>query len=146
MPQAAPVVINNGAATPVAHTLSPIGFDDKRVLWFEQTTPVPVNGLAAIRLGYKQTRGSVDDVQKSLTSKGTVSYSLHVPTLEVLGNTSAGITPPPQVAYREIGRVTFELAERSTKQERKDTRVFLANLLQTAMAAVNIDDLQTSYA
>lgn len=146
MPQAAPIVINNGATTPVAHTLSPIGFDDKRVLWFEQTAPVPVNGLGAIRLGYKQTRGIVGDGQKSLTSKSTVSFSLHVPTLEVLGNSSAGITPPPQEAYREIGRVTFELAERSTKQERKDTRVLLANLLQSSMAASGIDDLQPAYA
>lgn len=146
MPQAANIVINDGAGSPVSHTFAPIGFDANRVLWFEQILPVPANGLAAKRIGYKQERGIVDGREKSLTASSKVSYTLHVPTLETLSNNSAGITPPPQLAYREVARVSFELAERSTEQERKDTRVLLWNLISIGMAIANIDKLQPSYA
>ena len=143
MPQIAAVVINDGASIPVAHTFSPIGKDDKGVFWFEQTTPAPVNALGAKRLGYSQTR--VLDANKQLTGTSRCVYSLHVPTLETVANNSAGITPPPTLAYRELARVQFDLAERSTAQERKDTRVLAANLLAHAMAIANVDTLQPSY-
>lgn len=142
MPQAGPVVINDGATTPVAHTFTPIGYDNNRVLWFEQTSPTPVNGIASKKFGYKMQRGIVESASKSLTSKSNVSVTLYAPTQETVANNSAGIVPPPQEAYREVGRFNFELAERSTKQERKDTRVLLANLLMHAMFVSSIDDLQ----
>lgn len=144
MPAIGNVVINDGAATPVAHTFTPLGKDDAGVYWFEQTTPVPANTIGAKRLGYKQTR-ITDSSQKQLTSNTRVTLTLHVPTLETLGNNSAGIVPPPQLAYKEQARVEYTLADRSTKQERKDTRVLALNLLGHAMVIAAIDDLQPSY-
>lgn len=144
MPQAANVVINDGASTPVAHTLVPIGKDSNGVLWFEQTTPAPVSPLAAKRIGYKQTR--VLDTKKQETGTSVVSWSLQVPTMESLSTNDAGITPPPTLAYKEIARGSFDLAERSTKQERKDTRVLTANLLAHAMLVAAVDDLLPTYA
>jgi len=143
MPQIAAVVINDGAATPVAHTFSPIGRDDKGVFWFEQTTPAPTSVLGAKRIGYKQER--VLDAQKQLTGVSRITYTLSVPTLETLANNSAGITPPPTLSYVEKARLSFDLAERSTTQERKDTRVLLANFLAHAMSVANVDTLQPSY-
>lgn len=143
MPQIANVVINDGAATPVVHTFSPIGKDKNGVFWFEQTNPAPLSPLLAKKLSYSQTRmmGS----GKQLTGISRCVYALHVPTGEVLGNNAAGLTPPPSLAYEERVRVQFDLAERSTKQERKDTRVLAMNLLGHAMAIANVDDLQPSY-
>lgn len=143
MPQAANVVIDDGAGTPVAHTFTPIGKDDKGVMWFEQTTPAPTSPIGAKRIGYKQTR--VLDQRQQQTGVSKVVYTLAVPTLETLANNSAGITPPPTVAYVERARLEFDLAERSSKQERKDTRVLLANFVAHAMAVANIDDLQPTY-
>lgn len=144
MPQISAITINDGATTPVAHTFSPIGRDPKTgVFWFEQTAPsVPV--LQAKRIGYKQER-VLGDKTRQQTGASKVSYTLHVPTLESLGTNDAGITPPPTLAYREMARVEFELAERSTAQERKDTRVLALNLLSNAMAVANVDTLQPSY-
>lgn len=144
MPQISAITINDGAAAPVAHTFSPIGRDPKTgVFWFEQTTPaVPV--LQAKRIGYKQER-VLGDKTRQQTGSSKVSYTLHIPTLESLGTNDAGITPPPTLAYRELARVEFELAERSVQQERKDTRILLQNLLVHAMAAANVDMLQPSY-
>lgn len=143
MPQIAPIVINDGAGTPVSHTFSPIGRDENGVFWFEQTTPSPVNPLGAKRIGYKQER--VLDAKKQLTGISRCTYTLSLPTLETLSNNSAGITPPPTLAYKEAVRVSFDVAERSTSQERKDTRVLMYNFLASAMAVANVDTLQPSY-
>lgn len=145
MPQIAPIVINDGAATPAAITFSPTGRDAKTgVFWFEQTNPVPVNSQGAMRIGYKHDKDLSPGKVLNTTSK--VSYTLHVPTLEVLGNNSLGIISPPTLAYKELGRVEFELAERATAQERKNTRVLMLNLLGSVMASANIDLGQPSYA
>lgn len=143
MPQAANIVINDGATTPVSHTFSPIGKDEKGVMWFEQTTPTVTSPLGAKRIGYRQTR--VLDSQKRLTGKSKATYMLFVPTLETVSNNSAGIVPPPTLAYEEVARVEVDVAERSSKQERKDTRVLAMNLLAAAMTVSNIDDLQPTY-
>lgn len=143
MPTIGPITINDGASTPVAHTFTPIGRDSNGAFIFEQTTPAPVSKIAAKRIGYKQTREL--DFKKQLTGSSKVSYLLSVPTPETLANNSAGITPPPTLAYRETARVEYVLAERSAKQERKDTRVLTANLMAHAMVVANVDDLEPSY-
>lgn len=143
MPAIANVVINDGAATPVAHTFTPLGRDEKSVYWFEQTTPAPANPLGAKRIGYRQER--VYDNQRRLTGESRVILTLSLPTLEVVGNSSTGITPPPTLSYIEKARMEFVLPERSTTQERKDTRVLAANLLAHAMVVSAIDSLQPSY-
>lgn len=143
MPAIAAIVINDGAATPVAHTFTPLGRDANGVYWWEQTTPVPVNKLAAKRISYKQTREL--DVAKQLTSVSRANYTLWYPSMETLANNSAGFTPPATVAYKEVARLSFELPERGLVQERKDTRVLLANFLAHAMMISNVDNLEPSY-
>lgn len=143
MPAIANVVINDGAATPVAHTFTPLGKDEKGVIWFEQSTPTPANPLGAKRLGYKQDR--VMDDQKRLTGASRVTVTLAVPTLEVLGNGATGITPPPTKAYEEKARLEFALSERSTLQERKDTRILLSNFIAHAMMVSAVDNLQPTF-
>lgn len=143
MPQAAAITINDGAATPVAHTFTPIGKDEKGVMWFEQTTPTPASPLGAKRIGYRQIR--ILDSKKQLTGVAKAVYTIHVPTLETLANNSAGIVPPPTMAYKEVARIEFDLPERGLKQERKDTRVLVINLLGHATPVLNIDDLQPTY-
>lgn len=144
MPQASTITINDGASTPVAHTFSPLGKDADGVFWWEQTTPAPTNKLGAKKIGYKQTREL--SMKNQLTASSRASYTLWVPTLETLANNSAGIVPPATVAYREIARIEFTLAERSLQQERKDTRVLISNLLAHAMAVSNVDTLEPTYA
>lgn len=143
MPAATTIVINDGAATPVSHTFTPIGKDEKGVMWFEQTTPTPSFPIAAKRIGYSQKREFAPRGQATGYSKMVATLAL--PTLETLGNNSAGITPPPSVAYVEDFRVEARLAERSLKQERKDARVLTANLLANASIISAIDDLQVIY-
>ncbi|DAD52464.1 coat protein [ssRNA phage SRR5466728_3] len=143
MAAATTIVINDGATSPVAHTFTPIGKDDKGVMWFEQTTPAPANPLGAKRIGYRQTR--VMDPKGQLTGKSKAILTLYLPTLETVSNNSAGITPPPTVSYVEESRIEFTLPERSVKQERKDTRVLMANLLASAQVVSAVDDLMVIF-
>lgn len=141
MPTASNVVINDGAATPVAHTFSPTQKDAKGVLWFEQTTPTPTSVVAAKRIGYKQVRGNM--YARQAVENGKLVLSILVPTAESLGTSDSGFIPAPRVAYKEQVRIEFDLSERSTPQERKDTRVLAANLLLHSMVVSAVDNLTT---
>lgn len=143
MPAAANVVINDGAATPVAHTFTPTQKDTKGVLWFEQITPAITSQLAAKKIGYKQIRGNL--MARQSVENGTVTFSVIVPTLEAIGTSDSGYAPPPRVAYKEVARLSFDLSERSIKQERKDTRVLSQNLLGSQMAIDAIDNLLAAF-
>ena len=125
MPAAANIVISDGAATPVAHTFSPIGQDSKGVWWYEQINPVPTNALGAKRLGIKVVRVME---RNRLTGNAKVTITVQNPTLETLGTKDSGLTPPPTVAYVNHARVEFDYPERGSLQERKDTRAFVAAL------------------
>lgn len=143
MPAATAIVINDGAGSPVSHTFTPIGKDDKGVMWFEQTIPAPTNILGAKRIGYKQARNMAPGSVLNRTSKVTLTLAL--PTIETMSVSDAGFVPAPQIAYTEKARVEFDLADRSGKQERKDTRVLTSNLLTASQIVTAIDDLQPMY-
>lgn len=129
MPQAANIVINDGAGTPVAFTYVPLSKDDKGVMWYEQTTPAPANPLGANRIGISVTRNVPARPGQSLTSEARTVVTFHEPVLEVLSGADSGFTPAPTVAYVESARLEFRLAERSTLQQRKDLRVRVGNFL-----------------
>lgn len=140
MPAVASFTINDGQGSPVAHTFDPIGRDAKTgVYWYEQVTPAPTNKLGAVRIGIKTVRKA--QVGSTLEESSHVSYSITVPTLETLGTNDAGLTPAPTISYQEKARLVFDLAERATTQERKNARVFSANLLAHAIVVANIDTL-----
>lgn len=143
MPQLTAVTINDGAATPVATTFSPLGKDETGVFWFEQTSPAPSNVLGATRIGYKQMRAMARGTQ--LTTSSKVVYTISIPTLQTLGTADNGIPPPPTLAYVEAARIELTLPERGQKASRKNLRSFAMNLMAHAMAVANIDDLQPSY-
>jgi len=143
MPQAAPIVVNDGAATPVSHTFTPMGKDKKGVLWFIQTTPSPLNRLGAKRIGYKvDTSPGLSNQLRSVTK---TQYSTLYPILEVLGTSASGLTPPATVAYANVARSSFERPDRALTQEAKDTRVIHQNLLGTTMVVSNIDGNEPTY-
>lgn len=132
------ITVNDGAATPVATTFTPLMVDGNGVQWFEQTTPAPANKLVARRLSISLKRAAPNG---QLTGRATAIVRLYQPTGETLSPNSSGITPPPTKAYEQVAAGEFLLPERGTTQERKDLRVLTQNLLGNAQVISVIDSL-----
>lgn len=138
---------NNGDATPVAYTFAPLGPDAKGVQWFEQVTPTPVNGQAAVRVSaYIRRAVKQGPGRQQLTGVARVELAVWLPTMETLASNDAGIIPPPTVAYEQHVRITYLLPERGTTQERKNLRTLAANLIaNNAIIIDTIDKMQPMF-
>lgn len=122
MAQIGNVVINDGQATPVAHTFGPDGVDAQGVArWSDRSGGIAV-GFPTLSLSLrKPTSGSRN---YKLTMK------LSVPTLEVTAPQSgSGFVPAPTKAYDCLATVDMVMPERSTKLERQNAVWFLRNAL-----------------
>jgi hypothetical protein len=135
MPAIAAIVINDGQATPVAHTFNPT-----------QTVPptyrengdsaVPTIGEPEIILTLKKGSGAV---QKAVAT-------LRVPVLETTtGSSYSGYEAPPKVAYYMQANIELFLPNRSTGAQRKDLRVLASNLLQNAQLTSLVEKLEQPY-
>lgn len=142
MPQATDVVINDGASTPVAHTLVPIGRDPKTdVLWFVQSLPAVSSPLAGMRLGYKQVRGvkRADGLMYSV-----VSLSVLQPYTDAV-IPAGGTVPVIKTVWEEVARTSFDLVENASEQQRKNLRVMMQNLLGHTLSVNAIDKLVPTF-
>lgn len=145
MGQLANIVANNGAATPVAHTFTPLGPDANGVQWFEQATPAPANARAAARISVSAKRPKLAGT-KALDGIAKVEFGMWLPSMETLATSDSGITPPPTVAYELQARVTLFLPERSTVQDRKNLRMLMVNAIGLDAGLVDvIDQLRPMY-
>lgn len=133
MPQNTTIVINDGASTPLAHTFYPSKIDANNIATFnERVSGVPV--------GYP-----------------TVTWSLRAPTVQSPAYKLVGKLTQPKVItttdttgktvtsvdYTNIGTIDLVVSSRCTKQERKDLRVLLSNLLLNASIVSSVDDLES---
>jgi len=125
MSAVANIVLPDGQATPVNHTFVPLGPDKNGVWWWEDqsgTSAIGYNRISA-RLE-KAPMGRPGGNAGVLVNK--VTLGVYTPTLEVVGNSSTGITPPPTVAYLCQYTSTFILPDRSTTLERTTLNKFSA--------------------
>lgn len=138
MAAATNIVINDGAATPVAHTFVPSNRDANGVMVFVDQSPDIPAGYHRITANLREPQGNSADFR--------VDLRLWFKTLEVTSpSTSTGIQPAPMLAYQQVGGIELRLPKRGSKQERKNTRVLLKNLLENAQIAAMIDDLINVY-
>lgn len=121
----AALALNDGQATPVSHTFSPVSIDVAGVArWADRSGGIalgfPVISFT-LRAPTKQSRNY------KLTAK------VVTPVLEVTSpSTATGIQPAPTKAYDITFNVEATLPERSTLQQRKDAYAFLKNFLANA--------------
>lgn len=140
MPAIGTIVINDGQATPVAHTFNPTKQDvqNDQVVYHENGVNTPV---AWPKLVIKNVMPSSMNTKGGVVPVYEVDMSLMVPTMESLGTSDSGYTPQPSVAFYEAGNVRLRLPATGTKQGRKNMRIMLANLLQHATVTSVVDDL-----
>lgn len=135
----APIVINDGQSTPVAHTFAPVTIDAQGVAkWADRSTGISV-GFPGLSYSLKNPSG------QSRSYKMTAKVTL--PVLEQTSpSTSTGIQPAPTVAYNCIANIELVLPERSTLADRKNLIAFVRNYLaNAAVITAGVENYETVY-
>jgi len=124
MSAVASIVLNDAQATPVAHTFIPLGPDTKGVWWWEDQTGVSSIGYNRISMQLIRA-GNPPAGSNAGERVNRVKLALYTPKLETISNNSAGLIPPPTVAYVVRCNVELILPDRAVLQDRKDMRKYL---------------------
>lgn len=131
------IVIKDGETPPVDHTFAPNGNTGTEANYADRATGISV-GYPTIKTTLAQA-GRNQPLNK-------VRIRLAVPKLETPdGPTQGGFVPAPRLAYLGSFDGTFIFHERATKQDRKNVRVYLANLLGHESTVDLIDNLSPAY-
>lgn len=136
------ISINDGLATPVAHSFSPCSGDGNvpgtSVIEYEDR-------VSGINVGFP--RISIATRKPSANSKNyKVVVTVKRPVLEVVSNsTVSGIAPAPTNAYDVMFKGEFILPQRSDLVSRKDLLAYTRNLLAHAVITAAIQDLEAPW-
>lgn len=133
------IVVNDGLATPVAHTFAPAKTEADFALLEDRAGGFYVGYN---KLTYRLTR-PVGNVSSSRNLK--LSIKIETPKLETLGTNQAGLTPPPTVAYRPVAELMVTLPERSSLQDRKDLLAFVKNVLANGATTLAFEQYELPY-
>ncbi len=137
MGQIANIVINDGQATPVAHTFAPNGNSGTEANYVDRA-----NGIS---IGFPSLKTTLAVAGRN-QPLNKIRVKLVVPRLEqIAGNTAQGYTPAPRLSHVLSFDGTFIFHERATEQERKDVRTLLTNLFGHAQMVDLIDKLSPAY-
>lgn len=133
------ITINDGQATPVAHTFTARRIDNGVAKWQDISGGIAV-GFPTITSSLREPiKGSSTPLYKDV-------MKITLPVLEVVNSsTYSGITPAPTKAYDLQVNVEFLMPERSTNQDRKNIRAYVANALAQADLKAMIEDLNMVY-
>jgi hypothetical protein len=138
MTQIANIVINDGEATPVAHTFAPDGNSGLEANFADRASGISI-GFPKLKFAIAKADGKNQPLNK-------VRIRLTVPKLEVIsGSAATGFTPAARLAYLGTFDGNFIFHERATAQDRKNIRVLLVNLLGHAATVDTIDNLSPQY-
>jgi len=133
----ASVVINDGQATPVAHTFAPVNIVADVAKLADRS--------GGIAIGYPVITQSVRAPNGNLRTY-KVTSRVALPVLEVTSpSTASGIQPAPTLAYTLLCNMEFILPERSSLQERKNLLAYVRNYLAHANSTVAVQDFEPLY-
>jgi len=126
------IVINDGAATPVAHTFSPVGINAANVASWKDRSPAYPVGYNSLSLLLREP------VNGSASRNYKMSLKLVLPTID----TSTGT---PVKVYDAFASAEFVIPEQATLQNRKDLLALLKNALANAAITAAVQDLENVY-
>lgn len=141
MATATSIVLQDAQATPVNHTFTPIGKDEKEVFWFVDQSSSNAIGYWKISVEISQPK-TPRPGESSAQRVYRARIGLHEPVLENVSNsTVSGIAPAPTVAYIPRSFHEFVLPERSALLDRKNIRKMSANLLNDPNVIAVVENL-----
>lgn len=134
------ITINDGQATPVAHTFTARRIENGIAKWQDISGGIAV-GFPTITAALREP---VAGSKTGRSYKATIK--IRVPVLETVNaSTWNGITPAPTKAYDVEANLDLIFPERATAQNRKDLRAYVANALGQADLKALIEDLNFVY-
>lgn len=134
----APIIINDGAATPVARTFNPVKIDQVGVAHLADRSGGIAVGFPVVSLFVRSP--SKDSRNYKIIGK------IVVPTLEITSpSTGSGIQPAPTKAYDCLATIEFVCPERSTLAERKNILAFVKNFLANANVTNAVEAYEAIY-
>lgn len=125
------LVLADGQSTPVNHTFSARGADLNLAVWKDISGGIGL-GVPSITLSYKETDGT--------NGAWRCEARFVLPVMEVISGSDGGYTPVPKVAYKMFGKMEFIAPSRSTVQNRKDLKAYMANFLAATVASETLVD------
>lgn len=144
MSAVANIVLNDAQATPVAHTFVPLGPDTNGTWWWEDQTGTSPLGYNRISMQLVRNFSTANG-QNAGSSTTRVKIGIHTPKMETLANNSAGLTPPPTIAYTPRCSIEFIMSDRASLQDRKDLRKYADFLLAETQLTNMVENLQNVY-
>jgi hypothetical protein len=133
MPSNTSITIKDGASTPVDHVFSPTRIDANNIATFQER-------VSGVPIGYPTITWSL-----RAPTKGSSTYKVtgKLTQPKVIDVTDTSGKTVKTVDYVNLATVDFVFSEKSTKQERKDLRILMSNLLINATMAASSDDLES---
>lgn len=129
MPAIAALTVNDGLATPVAHTFSPVTTDGSSAKWADRSPSIPA--------GYRTISQEVVGPNGSRT--------VHRVTFGFMNPTVATVNGSDTVVRYSSAQVVLNIHPDSTLQERKDLLAYVANSLGLATMKTSVENLEPFY-
>ena len=136
MAAVANIVINDGQATPVAHTFEPTRVSPNLVSYHDKVSGV-FAGYPSISLGNR--------VPNKQNANYKASARIRLPVLETAAPATSGFTPGPTVAYALSGNVDCVIPDRATDAEKADLEAYLQNLISQAVSGDLVTEMALPY-
>lgn len=130
------ISLTDAKATPVVHVFQPAKSTADYSMYEDRSGGIYI-GYGKLHISMTRPKGASNVGNRNIK----VSIALEMPVLETLGNNSQGLTPPPTVAYRVMGKADLTIPDRCTLQERKDIRKMLTTAFDQAPIFDAIDNL-----
>lgn len=130
MPAMASITINDGKATPVAHTFAPVRTDGSNAKLANRNASIP-KGFETLEVNVREAQ-SADGAYR-------ITGSIVLPTTGTLPDTSTGVLRSSKVDF------AFSCAQLSTAQERKDLAALASNLFAHALFKQVIENVEPIY-
>lgn len=129
MPAIATLSIDDGQATPAAHSFVPVTTTGSKAEWAERSAAVP-SGF------FNMTHEVVKP--KSASEAWKIKINFYVPTLATVDGVST-------VVRFQSSTLTLNIAQGSSLQERKDLLAYVANSLGNADIKTSIENIEPFY-
>lgn len=141
MPAIADIVINDGEATPVAHTFEPAKTQNDFAMLEDRSSGVYI-GYNKMTFSLRRPKGPSQSANRNLR----LNIKIETPKMEVVSNdTITGIAPAPTVSYRPVVELNVTLPDRCSLQDRKDLQAFITNALSNAFVTDAFENYELPY-